>query len=93
MDAAQSASSMPQSLVDGVLLRFGSPFWVGFGPVEADSLWAESFEVIEDRLKEGEFGWMLREWRGWALDYVRDGFAVRVDNISLLGRKLPPTYG
>ena len=35
---------------------------MGFGPVEADPLWAEGFEVIEDRLKEGEFYWVLREW-------------------------------
>jgi hypothetical protein len=63
--------------------------WVGFGPVEADSLWAEGFEVIEDRLKEGEFGWVLREWRGWALNGVRDGLAVRVDGITMLGRESP----
>jgi hypothetical protein len=66
---------------------------VGFGPVEGDSLRAESFKMVEGRLEKGEFGWVLREWRGWALDYVRDGFAVRVDDISLLGRKLPPPYG
>jgi len=58
---------------------------MGFGPVEADSLWAECFEVIEDRLKEGEFGWVLREWRGWALNDIRDGLAVRVDGITVLG--------
>jgi hypothetical protein len=66
---------------------------VGFGPVEGDSLRAESFKMVEGRLEKGEFGWVLREWRGWALDYVRDRFAVRVDDISLLGRKLPPPYG
>jgi hypothetical protein len=65
---------------------------VGFGPVEGDSLGAESVKMVEDRLEEGEFGWVLRKWRGWALDDVRDGFAVRVDDISLLGRKLPPSY-
>jgi hypothetical protein len=65
---------------------------VGFGPVEGDSLGAESVKMVEDRLEEGEFGWVLREWGSWALDDVRDGFAVRVDDISLLGRKLPPSY-
>ena len=75
--------------MDGVLFRLRSPFGVGFGPVEADSLWAEGFEVVEDRLKEGEFGWVLREWRGWALNDIRNGLAVRVDGIAVLRRELP----
>jgi hypothetical protein len=66
--------------------------WVGFGSVEGDSLRAESFMMVEERLKKWEFGWVLWGWRGWAFDYVCDRFAVNVDDISLLGRKFPPTY-
>ena len=36
-------------------------------------------------MEKREFGWVLREWGRWALDDVRDGFAVRVDGVSLLG--------
>ena len=41
--------------------RCEPPFWVGFGPVEGDSLKAESFKMVEDLLEKGEFGWVLRE--------------------------------
>jgi hypothetical protein len=67
---------------------------VGFGPVEGDSLWAEGFEVVDDRLKEGEFGWVLQEWGGgWALNDIRDGLAVRVDGITVLKRESPLALG
>jgi hypothetical protein len=55
-------------------------------------LWAEDFEVVQYRLEKGEFGWVFRQRGNCALDYIGDGFAVRVDDISLLGRKLPPSY-
>ena len=58
---------------------------MGFGPVEGDSLRAESFKMVEDRLEKEEFSWVLRERGNCALHYVRDGFAVRVDDVALLG--------
>ena len=58
---------------------------MGFGPVDSDSLWAECFEVVQYRLEKGEFGWVFRQRGNCALDYVGDGFAVRVDDVILLG--------
>ena len=72
-------------VVGCVLLECRSPFWVGYGPIESDSLWAEGLEVVKYRLEKGEFSWVLRERGNCALDYVRDGFAVREDDVALLG--------
>ena len=46
------------------MLRLKSSFWVGFGPVKGDPLGAEGFKMVENRLEEGKFGWVFREWRG-----------------------------
>ena len=62
---------------------------MGFGPVDSDSLWAEGFEVVQYRLEKGKFGWVFRQGGNCALDYVGDEFAVRVDDVILLGGKLP----
>ena len=72
---------MPQSLAvyfSGVDLRSG---W--------DLVQSIVTPCVQYRLEKGEFGWVFRQRGKCALDYVGDRFAVRVDDISLLGRKLP----
>ena len=60
-----------------------------FGPVNGGALWAECCEMLEYRLEKGEFGRMFRQSGDCAFDYIRDGFAVRVDDVTLLVGKLP----
>ena len=45
--------------------------------------------MVEYRLEKGEFGRMFRQSGDSAFDYVRDGFAVRVDDVTLLVGELP----
>ena len=62
---------------------------MGFGPVNGGSLWAECCKMLKYRLEKGEYGWVFRESMGCAFDYIRDGFAVRVYDVTLLRGKLP----
>ena len=60
-----------------------------FGPVNDGALWAECCEMVKYRLEEGEFGGMFGQSGDSAFEYIRDGFAVRVDDVSLLMGELP----
>ena len=41
--------------------------------------------MVKYRLEKGEFVWVFQERGNCALDYVHNGFAVRKDDVTLLG--------